>query len=125
VKVNHIPDDARRGDLGSDLHRRFVIDKIAINDGFTIAVGKDRRTEDLRGVQGWRSGKADLHRIEVVEHAEECGIRVVGKVPLCEHAQAQELCVVLLQVGKVAGEKRWLVHLLDLMFWRCDVRRGM
>jgi hypothetical protein len=43
---------------------------------------------------------------------EQRGVRVIGKVPLREHAQAQELCVVLLQVGEVAGEKRRLVHRL-------------
>src|SRR5262249_53142264 len=63
------PDDAGGGEFGSDLHRWLVIDKIAVDHGLAIAVGKDRRPEDLRGMQGWRGGKADLHRIEVVEHA--------------------------------------------------------
>jgi len=40
---------------------------------------------------------------------EQRGIRVVGKVALRQHAQAQELRVVLLQVGEVTGEKQRLV----------------
>jgi hypothetical protein len=46
--------------------------------------------------------QADLCRHELrqklgeLPQLEERGIRVVGKVPLRQHAQAQELCVVLL-----------------------------
>src|SRR5207244_9853712 len=43
---------------------------------------------------------------------EQRGVRVIGKVALREQAQAQELRVVLLQVGEVTGEKRRLVHRL-------------
>src|SRR5207248_11254206 len=74
---SHLPNDAGGGEFGSDLHWRLVIDKIAVDDGLAIAVGEDGRTEDLRGVQGWRGGEADLHRIEVVEHAAVLGNVVV------------------------------------------------
>ena len=33
--------------------------------------------QDLRGVQGWRGGEADLHRVKVVEHATVPGDVVV------------------------------------------------
>src|SRR5262245_4296997 len=65
--------------------------------------------------------QADLRCYELSEklgelpQLEERGIRVVGKVPLREHAQTQELLVVLLQVSKVAREQWRLTHLLDLM----------
>lgn len=54
-----------------------MIDEIAINDGLAIAVGKDGRPEDLRGMQGWRSGEANLHGVEIVEHAAVLGDAVV------------------------------------------------
>src|SRR4030095_10127777 len=74
---SYLPDDAGGGEFGIDLHRRLVINEIAVDDGLAIAVGKDGRTEDLRGVQGWRGGEADLHRVEIVEHAAVLGDVVV------------------------------------------------
>ena len=71
------PDDAAGGELGIDLHRRLVVDQIAVDHRLAIAVGEDGRAEDLRGVQGWRGGEADLHRVEVVEHAAVLGDVVV------------------------------------------------
>ena len=60
--------------------------------------------------------QADLRRHELrqqlgeLPQLEKRSVRVVGKVALRKHTQAQELLVVLLQVGEVAGEKRQLVH---------------
>jgi hypothetical protein len=64
----------------------------------------------------WRLIQTDLRRYELCQklgelpQLEERGIRVIGKVALRKHAQTQELLVVLLQTGEVAGEKRWLMH---------------
>ena len=76
-----------------DLHRRLVVDQVAVDDGLAVAVGVDRRAEDLRGVQGRRGGEADLDRVEVVEHA-----AVLGDVVLVA-AEAQ------LGVGQLAVEQ--------------------
>jgi hypothetical protein len=60
--------------------------------------------------------QADLRRHELrqqlgeLPQLQECGIRVIGKVALRQHAQTQELRVVLLQTGEVAGEKRRFMH---------------
>jgi hypothetical protein len=62
--------------------------------------------------------QADFRRHELrqqlgkLPQLEERGVRVVGKVPLREHTQTQELLVVLLQMGKVTGEQQGLVHRL-------------
>ena len=48
---------------------RLVVDEEAVDDGLAVRVGEDGRAEDLRRVQRGRRRQADLHRVEVIEHA--------------------------------------------------------
>ena len=67
------PADAVLGELGDDACGGLVIDEAAIDDGLAVRVAEGRLAEDLDGVQGGRGGEADLHRVEMVEHAAELG----------------------------------------------------
>ena len=46
-----------------------MVDQIAVDDRLPVGVGEDRIAEDVGGVQGRRGGEADLHGVEVFEHA--------------------------------------------------------
>ncbi len=46
-----------------------MIDEIAVDHGLAVGIVEDRLTEDLHGVQRRRRRKADLHRVEVLQHA--------------------------------------------------------
>ena len=61
--------DAGARQRGLDPHRRLVIDQVAVNDGLPVGVGEDRIAEDVRRVQRRRGGEADLHGVEIFQHA--------------------------------------------------------
>ncbi len=53
--------------------RRLVVDQPVVDHGFAVRVGVDRLAEDLGGVARRRGRQADLHGVEVVEHAAVAG----------------------------------------------------
>ena len=61
--------DAGDGESSLNPNWWLLVDEEAVNDGFAQAVGEDWAAEDLCGVQRRRGGKADLHRVEVVQNA--------------------------------------------------------
>ncbi len=67
--VAHLVVDAALVQLGADVLRRFVVHQMAVQHGFAVGIDKHRRSENLGGVQRRGGGKADLHRVEVVQHA--------------------------------------------------------
>ena len=68
-RVAFLPGDSVFAERGDDADRRFVIDQPAVDDRPAIAVGVDRRAEDLNRMQRGRCRQADLHRVEVVDDA--------------------------------------------------------
>jgi hypothetical protein len=71
------------------------------DDGLAIAVGIDGRAEDFRGVERRGGGKADLHGVEVVEHA-----AILGDV-IVETAKGQ------LRLGQLAVEQITAMTFID------------
>ena len=52
---------------------RLVVDEPVVDDGLAVRVGEDGLAEDLRGVARRRGREADMHGVEVVEHAAVAG----------------------------------------------------
>ena len=54
-----------------------MIDQITVDHGLAIGIGEDWVAENLHRVQGGRGGKADLGRVEILQHAAIFGDVVV------------------------------------------------
>ena len=61
--------DARPRQRRLDADRRLVVDEVAVDHRLAVGVGEDRVAEDVGGVERRRGGQADLHRVEIVQHA--------------------------------------------------------
>ena len=64
-----VPNDALLGEFGFNFEGWLVIYEEAIDDCFAVAVGVNRRAEDLGGMQRRGGGETDFYGGEVVEHA--------------------------------------------------------
>ncbi len=89
-----------------------MVDQKAIDDRLAVAVGEDRQAEDLGRVQRRRGGEADLHRVEVVEHAAVLGDVVIeaaeGELGVGQFAVEQVAAVALVDDDAVVLiDRRW------------------
>ena len=112
-----------------------MVHEEAVDDGLAVAVRVDRRAEDFGGVERWRGGEADLHGVEVVEHAtvfrdvvvvaakRQFGVRQLAVEQVAAMALVHDNAVVLIDGGR-RGVVCGIQHATHHALHRGDVDGG-
>ena len=112
-----------------------MVDQVAVDHGLAIGVGEDRVAEDVGRVQRRRGGQADLHGVEIFQHAPvfrdvvllapeaQFGVRHLAVEQIAAVALVDDHQVVLVD-GRRLGRVGGVEHPLDQPLDGADVHLG-